>query len=308
MQVASASQVLALDSRATVRAVPAQFDEKRRSSARLALCVPIVLKGTDLAGKSFIEHTHTVLINPAGLKTVCKQHIALGARVQVAVPNRKRVSWATVTWFGEEEGDGKEVGIALDQTDDFWGVKFPEDSLENCSRGPADPQNQNPALEATNTTRDSEPSHRLSTTALVPDVQPLSLEGPSGSSDKLAGALRELAQTTLKETLGEVLPRWRQRAEEMIGEAGADFLRQAEERLRNTVTAAIEQLETQAAETMGRNQQVWEQTLQSLVQGAEEQLKVRFAEHEKNLAASAERVRLALARKLADASNALHQD
>ena len=105
--------------------IPARFDETKRSSARLPLRVPIVIKGTDANGKAFSEETHTVVINRAGAKIVTSQLLAPDSRIQVSVPKLKRQCLATVVWWSEKKGEKNEAGIDFDiKSGDFWDVQL----------------------------------------------------------------------------------------------------------------------------------------------------------------------------------------
>ena len=105
---------------------PLRFSEKARPGTRLLMALPIVLSATDSARNSFSEDTHTLVINRTGAKVLTKRPFTLGARLQVSIPHRKLESGATVVWLGDKRGALQEIGIDLDQTDDFWGVRFPE--------------------------------------------------------------------------------------------------------------------------------------------------------------------------------------
>ena len=59
-----------------------------------------------------------------------QEPVALGTRLEVAIPHLKRRSWATVVWLGDKKNDKREVGFALDQTDDIWGVQFSDDNQQ----------------------------------------------------------------------------------------------------------------------------------------------------------------------------------
>jgi hypothetical protein len=258
---------------------PVPANGRRRSTARLPISTPIVIKGTDAAGRSFIEHSRTLLINKAGLKTVSKQALSPGIRIQIAVPSRQRVSWATIAWLGEKKTDGQEVGIALEQTDDFWGLEFPP-----ATSMPGDHQpEQGPDFPARNG----------------------SWNGRSGSSDKLSGALRELAQSAIEEALEEALKAFRARADEMQSKEATQFAAQLQGRVEQALSAAGERLETQVAELLSRWQRDWERNLELLDDAASEQMRSRRAEQEQLLVASAEKISRDLGERLSAASRLL---
>jgi len=80
--------------------------EKERSSGRLPVTVPIVIRGRDSDETSFIEKTHTVLINRTGAKALTNHSLALGAILQVAVPHLKRLSEAKMAWLAARGSNG----------------------------------------------------------------------------------------------------------------------------------------------------------------------------------------------------------
>jgi len=279
-----------------------QLDECRRSAARLPMSIPVILKGTDAAGRSFIEHAHTVLINKTGFAMVSKQALAVGGRLQIALPSRQRVSWATIAWLGEKKAAGQEVGIALEQTDDFWGVQFPADSLDSNPRQLAAQQEGGLLMqESLPLAGNQDPRHQIESTA-----QAGPREAQFGSSDKLSGVLRELADNAIKETLQEALKVLSARADEIQTRASSDFAMQLQGRVEQALSVAMERLEARASEIISRNQRDWEQNLESLRSSAEDRLRAQVAEQEKCLVANVEKIRDDLAQKLADASSVLN--
>ena len=113
---------------------PQQFPEKR-AALRTATPVEVVLKCPDKLGKTFIEKTRTVDISRTGAKTLTEHDVSNGARLQMAVPHRKRMSWATIARVGNKTGNLQEIGIAIDETTDFWGVRLPDEMQAPGSAG-----------------------------------------------------------------------------------------------------------------------------------------------------------------------------
>jgi c-di-GMP-binding flagellar brake protein YcgR len=70
---------------------PKSFSEKR-SALRAPVPVDVVLKCPDKSGKSFIEKTQTVDISRTGAKTLTEHDVNHGARLQMAVPDQKRMT------------------------------------------------------------------------------------------------------------------------------------------------------------------------------------------------------------------------
>src|SRR3990172_1364745 len=107
-------------------ATPPPFPEKR-SDPRTSTPIDIVLRCPDKSGKSFVEKTRTVDISRTGAKTLTEHDVSHGARLQMAIPHRKRMSWATVARVGNTTGNLQELGVVIDETNDFWGVQLPDE-------------------------------------------------------------------------------------------------------------------------------------------------------------------------------------
>jgi hypothetical protein len=251
--------------------------------------MPVVIKGIDANGRSFIEHSHTLLVNRAGFKTVSKQPLARGNRIQIAVPSRQRVSWATVAWLGEQKTDGQEVGIALEQaTDDFWGVEFPVAALITLDH-------ENGTVDGNGSARDGSRN--------------ASSNGRPASAEKLSGALQELAQLAIEEALERALKNFQARTEETQSRQAGQFAAQLQDRVEQALSAARERLDTQVAELLSNRQRDWERNIQSLGdsigEAVSERMRTRRAEQEDLLGARAERICRELSEKLSAASRLL---
>ncbi len=261
------------------------------------LSVPILLKFNNESGKPLIEKTHTVVINRAGAKVLTGQPVTLGMRLEVAIPHMKRGSWATVVWLGDQIEGKQEVGIALDQTGDLWGVQFP-DEIQQL------------------TTSDLDPSPELAEIG-IPELAALpasgsqtpqpALETDLSSADMLSGILRDLARKAIEECLGNALQEMKQHSD-IMRQTQEDIATQAEERLRRAVESAVEQLETRSVELTERHRQACEQSLRAIEAAAEEHLKAQATEYDARLATSAKKTRNELARALADIGDGLGRD
>ena len=255
---------------------PTPANGRQRSTGRLPLLMPVVIKGIDASGHSFIEHSHTLLVNRAGFKTVSKQALSRGNRIQIAVPSRQRVSWATIAWLGEKNADGQEVGIALEHTsDDFWGVDFP-------AAGLPDREPENGTASARNGSREARPG-----------------------SDKLSGALQELAQLAIEEALERALSNFQSRAEETQSQQGSQFAAQLQDRMEQALSRASERVEAQITELLAGRKLEWERSLQSLGDSASERMRSRSAEEERLFGARADKICRDLGDRLSAASRLL---
>ena len=258
-----------------------------------------------MAGQTFIEHTHTVLINKAGLKAVSKQSLAIGGRLQIAVPSRQRVSWATVAWLGEKNADGQEVGIALDQADDFWGIRFPPDSPEsNPAQSAVQQQGANSMPESlvlqgnvrARTHQDQQASHSGKSEALA------------GSSEKLSGALRELAEAPIRAVLQDALKQLQTQIEDVRSNACNHFAAELQLQVDELLSAAIQRTEAHIAEMTAQAQRDWEQRIEALGSSSRERLETHLAEQEQRGIECADKLRRDLAQRLSAASQLLARD
>jgi hypothetical protein len=137
-------------------------------------------------------------------------------------------------------------------------------------------------------------------------AQSVPRDAPFGSSDKLSGVLRELADTAIRESLQDALKALNERADEIQSSANNDFAIHLQARIERALSAAMEGMETRAAELLSRNQQAWELNLESLRNSAKDQLRAQVSEQEKCLGANAEKILNDLAQKLADVSSVLN--
>jgi F0F1-type ATP synthase membrane subunit b/b' len=276
---------------------------ERRLAPRSSVAIEIVLRGSDRWGKAFIEKTQTVNISSTGAKTLTEHEVKLGTRLQVALPQLQRMSWATVAWVGGKAGDRNELGITIDETADFWGVHL-LDETRISQRGETAVKQSTVAREAT-----APPIVPPTSSAEPPSPKsgPFATEGKHESSDKLSAALGEIAQVAIEQSLAKALHSLDRRAEEITTNLSESIVRQTEERVRHSVESALRQLEAGAIEIIERNKPAWEQQLLSVTNAAQEQLKLQLAESDAHLADSSAKVRRELAGKLAELSTLLSE-
>lgn len=100
-----------------------------RRSTRLTISVPITISGLDAEGKPFIERTHTVGVNKHGGKIRTRHEVKLREPIQVENPKLNLTVKAVVAWIGERRvvGEPYEIGIALSEPQNIWGIEFPPD-------------------------------------------------------------------------------------------------------------------------------------------------------------------------------------
>ncbi len=113
-----------------LKTAPSLFAEKVRSSQRIPLSIPILIKGTDSDGKAFEEKTKTLVVNRRGAKIESQIAMSQNASIELTLILQKNRCPATVVWVGEKGPKGlQEYGIEVENpSDEFWGVKFPPDS------------------------------------------------------------------------------------------------------------------------------------------------------------------------------------
>ena len=258
----------------------------KRSAPRISMPIEIVLRCPDKLGKAFIEKTRTVDISRTGAKTLTEHEVNHGARLQMAIPHLKRMSSATVARVGNRTGNLQEIGIAIDETGDFWGVQQQVGTEPEASTGATE---MNPSL------------------ALVNE-----LLTATGRKPETPSVTPEQARSAMEQSLGEALQQLNEQAAAIMKNLEEVITQQTEDRLRQCVEAALRQVEAAALDITNRSQPVWEQRIQALTDSAQEQLKTQLTEHETHLAASAAasavKVRRELARRLADLSRGVGED
>ena len=285
------------------------YYEKERSSGRLPVTVPIVIRGRDSNGTSFVEKTHTVLINRTGAKARTNYSLVLGAILQVAVPHLKRLSEAKVAWLGPRNSEFQEFGLGLGKPGDFWGVQCLEGVLptvatlggenENTGVGESDS-----VIHAGNEKKDA--NHD---SVLPPAESPAFTTGmDTDKSSKISSAIQELTQIAIEQSIDEVLPRVNRQAKEKVVELQRTILEQTEGHLHRLAEEILDKLEAQATQVTAHQKKDWEQTLQGLSQDFQKRLEASLSEFQERLAASAGKVRRELARTLAGLSDTLDRD
>jgi hypothetical protein len=275
---------------------PQPFPEKR-SAPRASIPVEIVLRCPDKVGKSFIEKTRTVDISRTGAKLRTEHDVNHGTRLQMAIPHLKRMSSATVARLGNRTGNLQEIGITIDEPGDLWGVQLP-DAIQGAQAAGAVPKQAGTEPEASAGAAQMNPS-----LALVQDL--LTSEEHRREIPAVTPAQ---ARSAMEESLGEALRQLNEQAAVIVKNLQEIITEQTEERLRQSVEAAVQQVEAAALDITNRSQQVWEQRIQALTDSAQERLRTQLTEHEANLAASAAKVRRELARRLADLSSGVGED
>ena len=181
---------------------PKPFPEKR-SAFRALVPVDVVLRCPDKSGKSFIEKTRTVDISRTGAKTVTEHDVSHGAHLQMAVPHRKRKSWATVARIGNRSGNLQEIGIALDDTSDFWGVRMPEEAGATAKR-------------ATRANGSAVPSETIPSVALAQELLESARWKSPATPEEDASAVQERVRSAIEQSAADALQLLNEQAAEIM--------------------------------------------------------------------------------------------
>ena len=225
-------------------ATPPPFPEKR-SDPRTSTPIDIVLRCPDKSGKSFVEKTRTVDISRTGAKTLTEHDVSHGARLQMAIPHRKRMSWATVARVGNTTGNLQELGVVIDETNDFWGVQLPDEMPAPRATGTV-PKQAGTEPEANTAATGMDPSlalvqQLLTSTKFKQETPSVSPEAEQETADTLFHVLREQARRAIEQSVGEARQQLHEQAEEILKNLQEVITQQTEDRLRQCVEAAFEQ-------------------------------------------------------------------
>lgn len=139
-----------------MKAQPLKEPASHRRSTRLTLSVPITLSGVDALQQPFQEQTHTILVNKHGAKVTTRHELAVNSTVHVHNSRLGRKAQARVVVIDKRRSpsDPFEVGIALEEPGNIWGVEFPPDDWKEspaatpAAAAPAPPPAVEPAMKA----------------------------------------------------------------------------------------------------------------------------------------------------------------
>jgi hypothetical protein len=97
-----------------------------RSSDRIYLELPIILTGTDAAGRRFTEETKTLVVNRRGAKIVSRHSLAPNQKLRIRCLKTDRESDLRVVGNIGGDAEGYHYGIeVINAGTDFWGINFP---------------------------------------------------------------------------------------------------------------------------------------------------------------------------------------
>ena len=97
---------------------------ERRHSGRIPVHIPIVLRGTDGAGRVFFDRAQIVSIDDGGARVHTRFHLQPGSEVTVEIPGDETQKTFRVIWSGTPASfyDGM-VGLEFTDHRDSWQVE-----------------------------------------------------------------------------------------------------------------------------------------------------------------------------------------
>jgi hypothetical protein len=86
--------------------------------------MPVILKGTDAAGREFFDRGEIVSIDERGARAHTRFHLQVGSEVTVELPADDRPRRMRVVWSGEVASfyDGM-VGLEFVDANDSWNLE-----------------------------------------------------------------------------------------------------------------------------------------------------------------------------------------
>jgi hypothetical protein len=97
---------------------------ERREHGRLPVQIPVVLRGTDSAGRVFFDRAQIVSIDERGARVHTRFHLKQGSEVKIELPGEESQKLLRVVWSGEPGSfyDGM-VGLEFVAHDDTWNLE-----------------------------------------------------------------------------------------------------------------------------------------------------------------------------------------
>lgn len=99
---------------------------RKRRSDRISVKLPVIIRGTDAAGKDFMEAARTEVIARHGAKILCQRKLVPQQEISVHCLMTGEESDARVVGQVRVDAEGIYYGLEiLDSEADLWGVEFP---------------------------------------------------------------------------------------------------------------------------------------------------------------------------------------
>ena len=101
-----------------------QHPNEVRRDRRLPVQMPVVLRGTDIAGRVFFDRAEIVSIDERGARAHTRFHLPEGSEVTVELPADDRQRRMRVVWSGEAESfyDGM-IGLEFVDASESWNLE-----------------------------------------------------------------------------------------------------------------------------------------------------------------------------------------
>jgi hypothetical protein len=99
------------------------YNERRRHT-RLTVRMPVVLRGTDAAGRDFFERAEVVSIDQRGGRARTRFFLRVGEEVTLQAPEEEKAKRMRVVWRGEP-GDFYEglIGLEFVEAEESWNLE-----------------------------------------------------------------------------------------------------------------------------------------------------------------------------------------
>jgi hypothetical protein len=92
-----------------------------RRHRRIPVQIPVIIRGTDSAGRVFFDRAQIVSIDERGARVHTRFHLQVGVEITVELPSDEKLKLMRVVWSGEVQSfyDGM-VGLELVDPNDSW--------------------------------------------------------------------------------------------------------------------------------------------------------------------------------------------
>lgn len=101
-----------------------ELPEHRRRFKRQPVQMPVLLKGTDAAGRPFFDRTEVVSLDQRGARMRTRFQLRTGSELEVELANDNETKRVRVVWRGEEGSlyEGL-VGVEFVNPNDSWNLE-----------------------------------------------------------------------------------------------------------------------------------------------------------------------------------------
>ena len=227
---------------------------QRRRSERISYSLPVIIRGVDLLGQPFEEHTTVLACNLHGCRYPSKHHLSPNAWITLAL--ERNGQWQNVrarvafTQRPRSIRDFFQVGVELETPGNLWGLEnVPADWRPETAAGSADAERQSEPAAAPENVASIRNRNEEDIVADIPFDSPLHAVLASAASQPLgAGGSESGEGPLLSSTLQEEL---RRQAREAVEAAAA--------RVTDDMRASLEETHQQRLATSEEFFQTWKQ-------------------------------------------------